>query len=92
MPTQQFAISRYRTVSALEVVGQKCFFFFFFFNYKIIRVGGGINGKIHGICPVNFVNVSSISISQDILSCHLQLVIVSTALDPRLTGHVCMQG
>ena len=53
-------------------------FFFFFFNYKIIRVGGGINGKIHGICPVNFVNVSSISISQDILSCHLQLVIVST--------------
>ena len=35
-----------------------------FFNYKIIRVGGGggVDGKIDGICPVNFVNVRSISI------------------------------
>ena len=51
---------------------------FLFFNYKIRA--GGVDGKINRIRPVNFVNVHSIRLCQDISSCHLQLVIVSTAV------------
>ena len=60
--TQQFAISHYYCVSALEVVGSNSKSASFFKQNKSWGGGRGVDGKIHSVRPVNFVNVRSILI------------------------------